>query len=531
MKNLITCLIVCVLSSAAVADTWTVDDDGKADFDNIQDALDAVDTGDVIAIAAGTYNESDLYIEDADITITGEVNAKGEPLVTIDGGGESGILIAIGVVGATGATVENIVFTGSTGNALWIYHHNPTIRNCVFTGNVTSSLGGALWSSDTEAIIENCRFVNNTASNTGSIFFSKATKSVGPGPTIRGCVFENNTAYSTAVIQHCNPVIEQCTFENNTSADFFGATLYLLQSAATISDCVFSGNAGSGIGAESADGLQIIDCTFNDNAVAYGGGVRISGSSSGGVHSALISGCRFTNHVSSVSELGSALNSNNINLTLFECEFMGNRGDAGVWFASGASYDIDRCLFENNFDGACASFSGDVDVSMSQCTFIDNSSSGVSIGGFSTASFSECLFQNNHATWGPGGISVTQTNTIINSCEFKENGPTSGSGPGAIYHYPGTLEITDSLFCENSGDAGDINGPWDDGGGNEFSNTCPADCDGDIDEDGQINVNDLLAIIAAWGIDCVGCSEDVNDDGDVNVADLLIVIGAWGSCE
>ncbi|MAI66297.1 MAG: hypothetical protein CMJ26_00295 [Phycisphaerae bacterium] len=236
-------LISMFLTSTALADTWTVDDDGKADFDNIQDALDAVDTGDVIAIAAGTYNESDLYIEDADITITGEVNAKGEPLVTIDGGGDSGILIAIGVAGATGTTVENIVFTGSTGNALWIYHHNPTIRNCVFTGNVTSSLGGALWSSDTEAIIENCRFVNNTASNTGSIFFSKATKSVGPGPTIRDCVFENNTAYSTAVIQHCNPVIEQCTFENNTAN--YGGGMYNHSSSPTLTDCTFENNTAN----------------------------------------------------------------------------------------------------------------------------------------------------------------------------------------------------------------------------------------------------------------------------------------------
>jgi hypothetical protein len=28
MKNLITCLSVCVLSGATFADTWTVDDDG-----------------------------------------------------------------------------------------------------------------------------------------------------------------------------------------------------------------------------------------------------------------------------------------------------------------------------------------------------------------------------------------------------------------------------------------------------------------------------------------------------------------------
>ena len=494
-----------------------------ADYPAIQGALNAAVNGDTIFIAAGTYNESDLFIEDANIVITGEVNAEGEPLVTIDGGGDSNILIAIGVVGATGATVENIVFTGSTGNALWIYHHNPTIRNCVFTGNVTSTAGGALWSSDTEAIIENCRFVNNDGGNTGSIFFSKA-KSDGPGPTIRGCVFEGNTAYSTVVIQYCNPVIEQCTFESNTSPDFFGATVRLLQSAATVSDCVFSGNVGSGIGAEQADGLQILDCAFSDNAVAYGGGVRLSGTSG---DQATISGCSFMNHVSPVSELGSALNSNSIDLTLVDCEFIGNSADSTVFFASGASHDIDGCHFENNFDGTCASFAGDVDVSMSQCIFIDNSSSGVSIGGFSTASFSECLFENNHATWGPGGILVTQTDTIIDSCQFRANGPVSGSGSGAIYHYPGTLMIVGSLFCENSGDAGDIDGPWDDGGGNDFTVECASHCAGDLDGNGEVGVDDILAVLAAYQQNADG---DCDGDGDTDVDDLLLLISAWGPC-
>jgi len=36
-----TALISMFLTSAALADTWTVDDDGKADFDNIQAAVDA----------------------------------------------------------------------------------------------------------------------------------------------------------------------------------------------------------------------------------------------------------------------------------------------------------------------------------------------------------------------------------------------------------------------------------------------------------------------------------------------------------
>jgi hypothetical protein len=55
-------------------------------------------------------------------------------------------------------------------------------------------------------------------------------------------------------------------------------------------------------------------------------------------------------------------------------------------------------------------------------------------------------------------------------------------------------------------------------------------CDGDLNDDGVVNVNDLLTIINQWG--CTDCdNEDLNNDGIVNVSDLLIVVGQWGPCE
>jgi hypothetical protein len=54
-------------------------------------------------------------------------------------------------------------------------------------------------------------------------------------------------------------------------------------------------------------------------------------------------------------------------------------------------------------------------------------------------------------------------------------------------------------------------------------------CDADINGDGYVNVNDLLIVIGYWGT--TDSPADVNEDGIVDVSDLLIVIGNWGPCE
>jgi len=53
----------------------------------------------------------------------------------------------------------------------------------------------------------------------------------------------------------------------------------------------------------------------------------------------------------------------------------------------------------------------------------------------------------------------------------------------------------------------------------------------DLNCDGFVNVQDLLAVIGSWGACPKGqstCAGDLNSDGIVNVADLLLVISNWG---
>ncbi|MCH2146981.1 MAG: hypothetical protein MK073_04105 [Phycisphaerales bacterium] len=57
---------------------------------------------------------------------------------------------------------------------------------------------------------------------------------------------------------------------------------------------------------------------------------------------------------------------------------------------------------------------------------------------------------------------------------------------------------------------------------------CPSDCPADVTGDGEVNVNDLLAVIGGWG----GSDPvfDIDGDGVVAVNDILVLIGAWGPC-
>jgi hypothetical protein len=56
------------------------------------------------------------------------------------------------------------------------------------------------------------------------------------------------------------------------------------------------------------------------------------------------------------------------------------------------------------------------------------------------------------------------------------------------------------------------------------------DCTGDVNDDGSVNVTDLLTVIDGWGACGDTCPADITGNGTVDVEDLLAVIGSWGDC-
>ncbi len=97
---------------------------------------------------------------------------------------------------------------------------------------------------------------------------------------------------------------------------------------------------------------------------------------------------------------------------------------------------------------------------------------------------------------------------------------------GAAFSLAGTIGQPDAGAPMSSGAFSLIGGFW--AGPGDIAPTCPAD----INNSGAIDVDDLIAVILAWGgcADCSNCPPDTNGSCTVDADDLIAVILGWGPC-
>jgi predicted outer membrane repeat protein len=279
--------------------------------------------------------------------------------------------------------------------------------------------------------------------------------------------------------------------------------------------------------------------------------------------------CLFANTSADGTSVFSGIAADEIQLVVNSCHFESNNGGRGIRVHNSYA-QIYNCSFTNNSAG-------------------DQGGGGIRWNGCGGLHVENCAFESNTAGSGGGAILTYSDNdgeacgldlagSTITNCLFAENSATEMGG--AIFNYLGSAEnmiVSESTFCLNSPD--DIDGGWTDGGGNGFYDFCDdqdgdgvadgkdncylynpdqADCnengigdvcdvaDGtsedinssgipdececmsDIDTSGEVDISDVLTVIAQWGN--AGPLGDVNYDGIVNTDDLLAVLSVWGPC-
>jgi len=244
MKKLILAFICLFLALPCKARTITVDDDGPADFNNIQAAIDDANAGDTIVVAEGTYYEN-IRMKDG-ITLQGS-----DPHGTIIDGGENGHVVVFNLASGTisGFTITNSGQSPLYSAGVFTSQCNVRIENNIITNN---NIGITLSSNSNGIIVDN-KVVNNSGSRAIKLSYSEAT------------ILNNIVAHNSRRAIHCYEsllVVINNTIANNGT---IGITLSLPSSQQVIANNIIAQNE-FGImacgGEESC--VPLLYITYND---------------------------------------------------------------------------------------------------------------------------------------------------------------------------------------------------------------------------------------------------------------------------
>ncbi len=323
---------------------------------------------------------------------------------------------------------------------------------------------------------------------------------------VADCVFQFNTATSEggAIDSHANLKVINCMFEHN-AASHRGGAIYSHANLEVI-DCVLGHNTASGEGGAiySQANLEVVNCVFERNTGGFGGGAIRLHEAAGALT------VKETTFMLNEASTGGAIHggNNDMEITVTDCVFTENSAaNAGALYISGGT--VERCEFiANTTESAGGAIRATVGLgsflTLNDCVLSGNTA-GDRGGAISflvlnpQVSVNNCTFNENHADEG-GAIYTTSFYdgaVTITGSKFKNN--TADTQGGAIYVYPTGNEsdavVADTLFCGNLPEH--IAGLWLDNGGNEFHDACSVSAD--ITGDGLVNIDDLLAVIASWG--------------------------------
>lgn len=278
-------------------ETWPVQNMTSGEsYEQIQQAIDDANDGDVIIVTIGTH--------------------KGEGNRDIDFGGKAITLQSIepndfAVVAATiidcegtisephrgfrfssgedaNSIIDGLTVTGG-GGSYWgaiycIFNSSPTIKNCIVRNNSMHDRGSGIYCGyNSNPIITNCIISSNTFTTVG---YGGGIYCYQSSPTITNCIITNNSAVGhgrhgggICCFIESNPIVVNCIISGNTAAHR-GGGLYAYWSSPTFINCTVVGNQaleGGGVASFSRDYIPeavanptLINCILRNNRSAFG---------------------------------------------------------------------------------------------------------------------------------------------------------------------------------------------------------------------------------------------------------------------
>jgi len=494
MNRSLLILLVFLFPLYSFGQTFTVDDNGPADFNNIQDAVLAASDTDEVVIADGIYTGYGNR----------DIDFYGKAITVRSQNGPENCIIDCNA--SEFDPHRGFIFQNNEGSQSVL--KGLTIKN----GHISEPMPGRDWPEG------------------GGIWCFDSS------PTITGCIITNNRAYKlwAAVgygagiyCQGGAPTITDCTVMGNILYEGAGAGIYCCYAeGATISQCHISDNRGiwesSGGGLCVHGDVRLESCLITRNDSGWGGGIRCSG------NLVTIANCEITNNWVWVGTGGGIDYTGNPIISGCLISNNDSIGDGGgiYCYASGAAV-INNCVIVQN-----------------QCGY-----DGAGIYGGNPL-VTNVVINSNFAHGNGGGLAFCHG--IIANCVIVGNyaGPHNGNYGGAFYDCDGV--ITNCTIVGNCAYASQVSpqsygaGMYDCNGtisnciiwGNRASldpqvcsccdpNYC---CIQDFTGGGTANINSdpCFAVAGCW--DDAGTPDDANDDfwvgGDYH---LKSAFGRWDS--
>ncbi len=274
-KSLVIFALLTLLISGAVAagKVIYVDNDGPADFNNIQAAINDTNDGDTVIVADGRYTgdgNRDIEFKGKGITVKSK-NGPENCLIDCNGTESEphrGFRFHSGE--DSNSIVSGLTITGGYGpEEEYLYSEHPVKR----------SFGGGIYCVGSSPTIINCKVTRNTAKvDGGGVYLQGAG-----APRLIDCTISENRAGNIGggmATARCSGWTHNCVFSKNSASGNGGGVGFWYAGAPILSSCKISENSANGSGGgiiSYGSGVTITNCIIAKNTAGAGGGIFAAG--------------------------------------------------------------------------------------------------------------------------------------------------------------------------------------------------------------------------------------------------------------